>query len=40
METLQYKIIKTGAQYNRYCETLEALVDSRKKTKAVQDEIE
>ena len=40
METLQYKIIKTDAQYNRYCDTLEALVDSGKKTKAIQDEIE
>ena len=40
METLQYKIIKTDAQYNKYCNTLEALVDSNKKTKAVQDEIE
>ena len=40
METLQYKIIKTEAQYNRYCDTLEALVDNGRKTKAVQDEIE
>ena len=40
METLLYKIIKTNKQYNRYCDTLEALVDSGKKTKAVQDEIE
>ena len=40
METLQYKIIKTDAQYNKYCDTLEALVDSGKKTKAVQEEIE
>jgi HTH-type transcriptional regulator/antitoxin HigA len=40
METLQYKIIKTDAQYNRYCDALEALVDSGKKTKAVQEEIE
>lgn len=40
METLQYKIIKSDAQYNRYCDALEALVDSGKKTKAVQDEIE
>lgn len=40
MKTLQYKIIKTDAQYNRYCDVLEALVDSGKKTKAVQDEIE
>lgn len=40
MQTLQYKIIKTDAQYNKYCDALEALVDSGKKTKAVQDEIE
>ena len=40
METLQYKIIKTDAQYNKYCNTLEALVNNNKKTKAVQDEIE
>ncbi len=40
METLQYKIIKTAAQYNKYCDALEALVDSGKKTKAVQEEIE
>lgn len=40
METLQYKIIKTEAQYHKYCDALEALVDSGKKTKAVQEEIE
>jgi HTH-type transcriptional regulator / antitoxin HigA len=40
METLQYKIIKTDTQYNKYCGILETLVDSGKKTKAVQDEIE
>ena len=40
METLQYKIIKTGPQYNKYCATLEALVESGKKTKSIQDEIE
>jgi HTH-type transcriptional regulator / antitoxin HigA len=40
METLQYKIIKTDAQYIRYCEKLEALVDGGKKTKTIQDEIE
>ncbi len=40
METLQYKIIKTDAQYNKYCDILEKLIDSGKKTKAVQDEIE
>ncbi len=40
MDTLQYKIIKTDTQYNKYCDKLETLVDSNKKTKAVQDEIE
>ena len=40
METLQYKIIKTDSQYYKYCDTLEALIDSGKKTKSVQDEIE
>lgn len=40
METLQFKIIKTDAQYNKYCDALEALVDSGKKTKVVQEEIE
>jgi Predicted transcription regulator containing HTH domain len=40
METLQYKIIKTDAQYNKYCDILETLVDGGKKTKDVQEEIE
>jgi hypothetical protein len=40
METLQYKIIKTASQYNKYCNAHEELVCSGKKTKAVQDEIE
>lgn len=40
METLQYKIIKTDSQYENYCDTLEALVDGGKKTRAIQDEIE
>jgi HTH-type transcriptional regulator / antitoxin HigA len=40
METLQYKIIKSDAQYNKYCNRLEELVDRGKKTKVVQDEIE
>jgi HTH-type transcriptional regulator / antitoxin HigA len=40
METLQYKIIKNDAQYKKYCDTLQALVDSGKKSRAVQDEIE
>ena len=40
METLQYKIIKTDAQYHKYCDKVEALTDSGKKTISVQDEIE
>ncbi|MEO9146922.1 MAG: transcriptional regulator [Ginsengibacter sp.] len=40
MKTLQYKIIKTDTQYKRYCDTLELLVETGKKTKAAQDEIE
>lgn len=40
METLRYRIIKTDAQYKKYCDILETLVDSGKKTKAVLDEIE
>jgi len=40
LKTLQYKIIKTDAQYNKYCDILEALVNSGKKTKGAQDEIE
>ncbi|MEO7313337.1 MAG: transcriptional regulator [Chitinophagaceae bacterium] len=40
METLQYKIIKTGIQYKKYCDRLENLIDCGKKTIAVQDEIE
>ena len=40
METLQYKIIKSNAQYSKYCNVPEALIDSGRKTKGVQDEIE
>lgn len=40
MEALQYKIIKTDAQYHKYCNALETLVDRNRKTKSVQDEIE
>ena len=40
METLQYKIIKTDAQYYKYGDRLEALVDSGRRTKAIRDEIE
>ena len=40
MESLQYKIIKTDTQYNKYCNILESLVDGGKKSKAIQDEVE
>ena len=40
METLQYKIIRTDTQYYKYCDRLELLVDTVKKTKAIQDEID
>ena len=40
METLKYKIIKTEKQYIKYCNTLEHLQESGKKTRIVQDEIE
>ena len=40
VKTLQYKIIKSDAQYNKYCDIMESLIDSEKKTKAIQDEIE
>ncbi len=40
MPPLLYTVIKSVAQYNKYCATLESLIDSNKKTKAIQDEIE
>jgi HTH-type transcriptional regulator/antitoxin HigA len=40
MSTLKYTLIKSSTQYNRYCAALEALTDSGKKSKAIQDEIE
>lgn len=40
MPTLPYTVIKTDTQYNKYCDKLETLVESNKKTKAIQDEIE
>ncbi len=40
METLLYRVIKTDAQYYRYCDLLEALVDSDPKTRSARDEIE
>lgn len=40
METLKYKIIKSKAQYQEYCKTLEKIIASTSKTKFVKDEIE
>ena len=40
MESLKYKVIKNKTQYNNYCNVLESLIDSGKKSKAVQDEID
>lgn len=40
MPHLPYTIIKSKEQYYKYCNILEALVESNKKTKAIQDEIE
>lgn len=40
MPHLPYTIIKSKAQYYKYCNILEALVDSKKITKSIQDEIE
>lgn len=40
MDALKYKVVKTDAQYRRYCNILEQLVDSNRKTKAIQNEIE
>ena len=39
METLKYKIITSEKQYEKYCKTLEELVFSSQKTKAIKDEI-
>ncbi len=40
MQTLQYTIIKNDKQYSRYCEILEVLFETKRKTKSVKDEIE
>jgi HTH-type transcriptional regulator / antitoxin HigA len=40
METLKYKVIKTDSQYDHYCDLLEVLVSARRKSSAIQDEIE
>jgi HTH-type transcriptional regulator/antitoxin HigA len=40
METLQYKVIKTGQQYKAYCNQLEELVMTKRKTRSDQDAID
>ncbi len=40
MNTLQYKIIKTEGQYNRYCKVLEDLVMLKKKSREQKDIID
>lgn len=40
MEKLKYTIIKTDAQYNKYCNILESLTQGSNKSNAVHDEIE
>jgi HTH-type transcriptional regulator / antitoxin HigA len=40
MDTLKYKVIKSEAQYDKYCTQLEELLDSGSESKAVNDEIE
>ena len=40
MNTLKYKVIKTDAQYKRYCIKLEELVSLEKRSKTTQEEIE
>lgn len=40
METLKYKIIKTRAQYDSYCDTLHQLVFNKNKSEELEEEIE
>jgi len=40
MILLKYKVIKNKTQYNEYCNTLEELLSSNSKNKAIKDEIE
>jgi HTH-type transcriptional regulator/antitoxin HigA len=40
METLTYKLIKTDAQYRKYCNRLEALLEDGSKARGIQDEME
>ena len=40
MATLKYKVIKTRAQYDEYCNVLEQLLEIKKETKETIEEIE
>jgi HTH-type transcriptional regulator / antitoxin HigA len=40
MEALKYKIIKTESRYIIYCNELEEILDSSKKTRSAKDDIE
>ena len=40
MTTLKYKVIKTREQYNGYCDALELLLETKKETKEIIEEIE
>ena len=40
METLKYKVIKSEAQYDKYCDQLEVLLDNSSGIKSEEDEIE
>ena len=39
MHTIKYKVIATEKQYLKYCDMLEELVFSKKRTRAIEDEI-
>ena len=40
IQTLKYKVIRTGSQYDRYCKALEQLLDKKPKSKSVDEEID
>lgn len=40
MASLQYKVIKSSSQYYKYCDMLESMLVSERKSKSMQDEIE
>jgi HTH-type transcriptional regulator/antitoxin HigA len=40
MDQLKYTVIKSDAQYDKYCKKIEELLDSGSKSKTIRDEIE